>query len=218
MLALPARLPTSLLWDVYDEKEVAGGAEGIVLALPPQSGRVYLYRPSPTRGLDRNRHALTVRTEPSLGKTRFELDGQPMMTYGGRWTTEYIKGPNFGNFIARFDQPGWHTVTVIDETRQEMLVANSYQDAYALNETVMPGATSTAPRDPERLGKYMDPRSRERCSRESPSSSPAGTGRSRAGRKRSVFMSRATRRSSPGSKGSNLAGWGLSPAAIFPAL
>ncbi len=46
-LALPARLPTSFLWDVYDEKEVAGGAEGIVLALPPQSGRVYLYRPSP---------------------------------------------------------------------------------------------------------------------------------------------------------------------------
>ncbi len=156
-LALPARLPTSFLWDVYDEKEVAGGAEGIVLTLPPQSGRVYLYRPSRTRGLDRNRHVLTVRTAPSLGKTRFELDGLPMMTYGGRWTTEYIKGPNFGNFIARFDQPGWHTVTVVDETRQEMLVANSYQDAYALNETVMPGATSTAPRDPERLGKYMDP-------------------------------------------------------------
>ena len=99
-----------------------------------------------------------VRTAPSLGKTRFELDGMPMMTVRGALDNGiHRRRRNFGNFIARFDQPGWHTVTVIDETRQEMLVANSYQDAYALNETVMPGATSTAPRDPERLGKHMDP-------------------------------------------------------------
>jgi hypothetical protein len=80
-----------------------------------------------------------------------------MVTYGGRWTTEYIKGPNYGSFIARFDTPGWHTLKIVDDVRKEMLVANSYQDAYAINETAMPGATAEAPRDPSRLGKLMDP-------------------------------------------------------------
>jgi hypothetical protein len=59
--------------------------------------------------------------------------------------------------MARFDTPGWHTVKIVDDLRKEMLVANSYQDAYAINETVMPGATAEAPRDPTRLGKFMDP-------------------------------------------------------------
>ncbi len=37
-------------------------------------------------------------------------------------------------------------------------VANSYEDAYALNETEMPGAVaSKVTRDPLRLGKLMDP-------------------------------------------------------------
>jgi hypothetical protein len=156
-LALPAGLPTPLLWDVYDEREIAGDGGSITLALPPQSGRIYLFRPSSARDQEHNQHLLTVKTQPSLGKTRFELDGQPMMTYGGRWTTEYIKGPNYGNFIAGFDAPGWHTITIVDDVRKEMLVANSYEDAYALNETKRPGATAAATRDPNRLGKYMDP-------------------------------------------------------------
>lgn len=156
-LALPAGLPTKLLWDVYEEKEAGGEGSSITLALPPQSGRVYLYKPSSAPSREHNQHQLIVKTQPSLGKTRFELDGLPMMTYGGRWTTEYIKGPNYGNFVAAFDAPGWHTITIVDDVRKEMLVANSYEDAYALNETKMPGATATATRDPNRLGKYMDP-------------------------------------------------------------
>ncbi|OGD21397.1 MAG: hypothetical protein A2W03_06565 [Candidatus Aminicenantes bacterium RBG_16_63_16] len=156
-LKLPAGLPTPLLWDVYEEKEVGGQGGPITLTLPPQSGRVYLFKPSSARDREHNQHQLIVRTQPSLGKTRFELDGQPMMTYGGRWTTEYIKGPNYGDFIAGFDAPGWHTITLVDEVRKEMLVANSYEDAYALNETKMPGATAGAARAPDRLGKYMDP-------------------------------------------------------------
>jgi hypothetical protein len=156
-LALPAGLPTPLLWDVYEEKEVGGEGGRITLALPPQSGRVYLFKPSSARDQQHNQNLLTVKTAPSLGKTRFELDGLPMMTYGGRWTTEYIKGPNYGDFIAGFDTPGWHTITIVDDVRKEMLVANSYEDAYALNETKMPGATAAATRDPNRLGKYMDP-------------------------------------------------------------
>ena len=156
-LPLRGEFPTSLLWDLYDEKALSVDNDGISLMLPPQSGRVYLYKPSPKDNMLRGNHVLTVKTEPGLGKTRFELDGVPMVTYGGRWTTEYIKGPNFGSFIARFDTPGWHTIKIVDDTRKEMLVANSYQDAYAINETVMPGATAEAPRDPSRLGKLMDP-------------------------------------------------------------
>jgi hypothetical protein len=156
-LTVQGGLPTSLVWDVYNENTLPAEGGRFILTLPPQSGRVYLFKPSPASGLERGNHILTVKTEPGLGKTRFELDGMPMMTYGGRWTTEYIKGPNYGSFIARFDKPAWHTLTIVDDVRKEMLVANSYQDAYALNETKMPGATSEAPRDPSRLGKFMDP-------------------------------------------------------------
>jgi hypothetical protein len=45
----------------------------------------------------------------------------------------------------------------MDTERKELLIANSYEDAYALNETKMPGATETEVRDPSRLGKLMDP-------------------------------------------------------------
>jgi hypothetical protein len=156
---LPLRrgFPAALLWDLYDEHALGIENDGITLTLPPQSGRVYLYKPSPKDTMPRGNHTLTVKTEPGLGKTRFELDGVPMVTYGGRWTTEYIKGPNYGTFMARFDTPGWHTIKIVDDLRKEMLVANSYQDAYAINETVMPGATAEAPRDPSWLGKFMDP-------------------------------------------------------------
>jgi hypothetical protein len=156
-LSLRGGFPTSLLWDLYDERALSVENDGLSLALAPHSGRVYLYKPSPKDTVPRGEHILTVKTEPGLGKTRFELDGIPMVTYGGRWTTEYIKGPNYGSFIARFDTPGWHTIKIVDDLRKEMLVANSYQDAYAINETVMPGATAEAPRDPSRLGKFMDP-------------------------------------------------------------
>jgi hypothetical protein len=155
-LAVQGDAPTSRLWDVYEEKPLSVERDGVRLILPPQSGRVYLYKPSPKDGLARGDHALTVTTEPGLGKTRFELDGLPMMTHGGRWTTEYVKGPNYGSFSARFDAPGWHTLRIVDDLRKEMLVANTYGDAYAINETSMPGAAA-APRDPSRLGKLMDP-------------------------------------------------------------
>ena len=156
-LLLRGGFPTSLLWDLYEESAASVKDDGISLTLPPQSGRVYLYKPSPEDTMPRGSHILTVKTEPGLGRTRFELDGVPMVTYGGRWTSEYIKGPNYGSFVARFDTPGWHVIKIVDDLRKEMLVANSYQDAYAINETVMPGATAEAPRDPSRLGKFMDP-------------------------------------------------------------
>lgn len=154
--SISENLPTSLVWDVYDERSVGVGESGLRLALPAQSGRVYLHKPSPNDGTKRGDHVLTVTTEPGLGKTRFELDGLPMITKSGRWTTEYVKGPDYGSFSARFDAPGWHILKIIDDKRKEMLVANSYEEAYAINETRMPGAAAGT-RDPSRLGRLMDP-------------------------------------------------------------
>lgn len=152
-------IPTSLLKDIFNEADIQAEGGACILSVPKQSGRVYLFKPGGA-GLNaadpRGNHALFVKTEPGLGKTRFELDGLPMMTYSGRWTTEYVKGENYGTFVARFDEPGWHTLKIVDDVRKEMLVANSYEDAYALNETQMPGATAEK-RDPARLGKLMDP-------------------------------------------------------------
>lgn len=152
-------MPTKSLWDAFDDRVLQVENGKAVLKLPPGSGRVYMFKTSGDNGIERGGHILVVKTDPGLGKTHFELDGLPMVTYSGRWTTKYVKGPNYGSFIARFDTPGWHEVTIVDDTRAQILVANSYEDAYAINATKMPGATAddAGRRNPDRLGKLMDP-------------------------------------------------------------
>lgn len=162
ILRMEADFPSKLLHDLYEEKDTPVATKEIGLPLPAQSGRVWLFKP-----LQEYTHlqqggtsgaVLLVQTEPGLGKTEFSVDGLPMFTYAGRWTTAYEKGENYGNFFITFDKPGWHTVEIRDAVKKELLVANSYEDAYALNETEMPGATaSKVKRDPMRLGKLMDP-------------------------------------------------------------
>ncbi len=158
-LSINKNLRLSLLWDVYEDKylEVENGS--ITLNIPGQSGRVYIFKPSTDHQYYPDRHKLIVKTEPGLAKTSFEIDGLPMVTYAGRWTTEYVKGPNYGMFIAYFDKPGWHEIKIVDTIRTEILVANSYEDAYALNELKMPSSTGEEEkeRDVNRLGKFMDP-------------------------------------------------------------
>lgn len=150
-------IPTHRLRDIYNDVDLVVEKGSVAVALPPQSGRVYLYKPAADEGgLAKESHTLVVKTQPGLGKTSFELDGVPMMTYAGHWTTEYVKGESYGTFVARFDKPGWHTLKIVDDIKKEMLVANTYEDAYAINETKMPGATAER-RDPARLGKLMDP-------------------------------------------------------------
>ncbi len=158
-LVIEQDIPTQLLWDAFHDQAMKVENGAVVLKLPPGSGRVYLFKPSTESGIDRGKYTLIVKTDPGLGKTRFKLDGLPMVTYSGRWTTKYVKGPNYGSFIAKFDTPGWHEITIVDDTKAQMLVANSYEDAYALNATKMPGSTSGEGenRDPNRLGKFMDP-------------------------------------------------------------
>jgi hypothetical protein len=44
-LPLRGGFPTSLLWDLYEDSALSVENDGISLTLPPQSGRVYLYKP-----------------------------------------------------------------------------------------------------------------------------------------------------------------------------
>jgi hypothetical protein len=163
-LALEGGLSTSGLRDLYEGRSLAVADGRVLLAVPPQSGRVWLYTPSESlppfgnwlsgAGAD----VLEIRTEPGLGKTSFLVDGLPFMTHAGRWTTTYVKGDEYGSFLVTFDSPRVHEIEVKDVVRKELLVANSYEEAYLLNETEMPGATSSKEkRDPARLGKLMDP-------------------------------------------------------------
>jgi hypothetical protein len=163
-LTLEGGLPTSLVRDLYAEKDVPVEGGRAALPVPPQSGRVWTYLPSetlPPAGdwlSGERRNILEVRTEPGLGKTAFTVDGLPYMTYAGRWTTTYVKGPSYGSFFITFDGPGAHEVEVRDVLRKELLVANSYNEAYLLVETDMPWVIADqAKRDPSRLGKLMDP-------------------------------------------------------------
>jgi len=157
VLHLQGDVPTTFIRDLYEEKDIPVESQKADIKLPPQSGRVWTFQPAKTSGIEREKNVLIVRTQPGLGKTRFEVDGLPMTTYAGRWTTTYEKGERYGTLTARFDKPATHTIKVLDPERKELLVANSYEDAYALNETKMPGATETETRDPSRLGKLMDP-------------------------------------------------------------
>lgn len=162
ILRVEGDLPTSFLHDLYEEKDIPVGAKEIRLTVPAQSGRAWIFKPKQEythlQQGGTSKAVLLVRTEPGLGKTEFRIDGMPMFTYAGRWTTVYEKGENYGNFYVTFDKPGWHTVEIRDAVKKELLVANSYEDAYALNETEMPGATAgKEKRDPARLGKLMDP-------------------------------------------------------------
>ena len=119
--------PTSLLRDVYSDTTIEiewhTDKTGVVsLSVPPQSGRVYVFEPSPdpyvrpgiaTESCSVDR-MLTLETSPALGETQFKVDGVPIYTHAGSYAIKYEKGPNFGRCNISFDKPGVHTVEVID--------------------------------------------------------------------------------------------------------
>jgi hypothetical protein len=163
-LTLEAGLPTTGLRDLYEGRILVAESGRASLPVPPQSGRVWLFTPAESLPPFGNwlsgagAAILEIRTEPGLGKTSFTVDGLPYMTHAGRWTTTYVKGDEYGSFFVTFDGPGVHDIEVRDVVRKSLLVANSYEEAYLLNETEMPGATAgKEKRDPARLGKLMDP-------------------------------------------------------------
>jgi hypothetical protein len=108
------------------------------LEVPAFSGRVYLFGSPTDSEVDRPGPCLTVITQPGLGEVRFRVDGFDFWTYSGRWTTEYVLGPDFGKFMVYFDGPGTHQVEVVDVVPADMKTPAGY------------GAG-------ERLGQFMDP-------------------------------------------------------------
>jgi hypothetical protein len=108
------------------------------IEIPKYSGRVYLFLPDTKDGLNTVGPKLTVITEPGLGEVRFRVDGFDYWTHCGSWTTEYVKGANFGKFFITFDKPGKHTIEIVDVVPADMKTAKGYGSG-------------------ERLGQFMDP-------------------------------------------------------------
>jgi hypothetical protein len=108
------------------------------LEIPAYSGRVFLFAPRTNDELAVTGPRLKVVTSPALGNVRFRVDGFDYWTHSGRWTTEYVLGPEFGTFDIVFDRPGSHTVEIVDIVPADMTTPAGY------------GAG-------ERLGQFMDP-------------------------------------------------------------
>jgi hypothetical protein len=115
------------------------------IEIPKYSGRVYLFLPDTKDVLYTAGPKLTVITEPGLGEVRFRVDGFDYWTHCGSWTTEYVKGANFGRFEIVFDKPGKHTVEIVDVVPADMKTAKGYGSG-------------------ERLGQFMDPSNPTRTS------------------------------------------------------
>ncbi|HOQ81754.1 MAG TPA: hypothetical protein PLL89_01690, partial [bacterium] len=168
VLEIIYKFPTSQILDLYEKKQIKvefnNRTRKIKVKLPPQSGRVYLFDPMPTSynqpgttEKETGNLDITIETDPPLGKTQFKVDGIPLWTYSGRWTTKYEMGDNFGRCFINFDKPGIHTIEVIDLEKKSLLVAKSYEEAYKFNEEVEINTMSLEPGESPRLGKLMDP-------------------------------------------------------------
>lgn len=118
---------------LVDVSQTAGQLE-----VPAFSGRVFLFAAPTDSEVDRQGPCLTVITQPGLGEVRFRVDGFDFWTYSGRWTTEYVLGPDFGKFRVYFDEAGRHTVEIVDVVPSDLKTPAGY------------GAG-------ERLGQFMDP-------------------------------------------------------------
>ncbi|HPO16683.1 MAG TPA: putative glycoside hydrolase [Candidatus Hydrogenedentes bacterium] len=124
--------------DISRESHMLDLTETGILEIPAYSGRVYLFTAGTQDELSKPGPRLTVITSPALGEVRFRVDGFDYWTYSGRWTTEYVLGPDFGKFHITFDAPGKHTIEIVDTVPANMKTPAGYGSG-------------------ERLGQFMDP-------------------------------------------------------------
>jgi len=130
-------IPTARLFDLFEEKLLPPDPAAPKVTIPAKSGRVFLFAPlwaSEVKPLV----GLTIQTEPALGEACFRVDGFDYFTHSGRWTTEYVLGPEFGKFTVSFTEPGAHTVEVVDVVPRDLQTPAGYGRG-------------------ERLGQFMDP-------------------------------------------------------------
>lgn len=163
----------SHLRDLYEETDIEVENGSVSLSIPPEGGRVWIYKPSMEPEIFSGEHKLIVKTDPKLGQTKFEIDGVSAETFAGRWsavyekkdqsgkwTTKYIKKDNFGIFILTFDKPGYHTLEIKDLERKTLLVPTSYKDGYIVFGFEQPFAGAKENKKKIDLSKYanlMDP-------------------------------------------------------------
>jgi len=131
-------LSAHFLLDCFDSRLVTLDTKQPQLEVPAESGRVYLYGAGTTDDLAPRQLRLTVQTQPAMGNIQFRVDGFDFWTYSGRWTTEYVTGPDFGKFHIFFDKPGKHTIELVDVVPNPMKTPAGYSTG-------------------ERLGQFMDP-------------------------------------------------------------
>ena len=161
---------TSLLNDLYEHESVKvkwldGKTGAVSVRIPAQSGRVFLCEPSDVPFAEPGviakpsvvKYVLNIETKPALGKTRFMVDGIPLMTYSGRWTTKYVRGGRYGTCNIDFDAPGKHRIEALDVERASLLVVGNYIEATRIDEQMEEDAAQLQPGDSPRLGKLMDP-------------------------------------------------------------
>lgn len=131
---------TSAVLNVYNDEVIMLKDGKLNLTIPAQSGRVWLYKPISkdyAEETDYRPYKLTIKTQPLLGDTWFEVDGIDLVTFAGYWKVEYDKTARFGTVYINFDNPGTHTVKIKNESRREMRIPNSgFGDPYVLNDIV----------------------------------------------------------------------------------
>ncbi len=123
--------------DVYEDRAVGDWGIQVLVSVPAESGRVYLYIPDQP-GPDPQPHTLKIVTSPPLGNVRFLIDGVEAFTHSGRWLIAYDKGPDYGTLVCRYAKPGRHTVEASDLRPKGLEISKGYGSI-------------------EKLGRLMDP-------------------------------------------------------------
>jgi len=142
--------PAASLYDLFDEKELRLDRAAPAVTVPAKSGRVFLFAPQRTSEREKPMIGLTIQTEPALGEVCFRVDGFDYFTHSGRWTTEYVLGPQFGKFTVFFAEPGKHVVEVVDLVPRDMQTPAGYGGGERLGEFMDPAQPTT----PSRGAKY----------------------------------------------------------------
>jgi|GEM_PF-1119599 len=110
----------------HDMRRIDVSTTGGQLEIPAASGRVLLYSAGTADQVANAGPVLTIITAPGLGEVRFKLDGVDMWTKSGRWTTEYILGPQYGRINIRLEKPGKHTIEIVDVIPNALSVPAGY--------------------------------------------------------------------------------------------
>jgi len=130
-------------FDLYNESRVSEPGEDVVIPVPPESGRVYLYLPEPCRKVV-DSHILRIRTSPPLGNVRLLVDGVEAYTHSGRWKITYEKGPSYGMVVCRFPDSTTHKVEAADVLARGLEISRGYGSVEKLG-TLMDPAEPTRP-------------------------------------------------------------------------